>query len=64
MAYNELVYTVTMIDDGTYASERERQLSINSVIYCVMKKLNENNEQINNELKIEVIMYIQYQEER
>lgn len=54
LAYNELVYTVTMIDDGTYASERERQLSINSVIYCVMKKLNENNEQINNELKIEV----------
>ena len=41
LAYNELVYTVTMIDDGTYASERERQLSINSVIYCVMKKLNE-----------------------
>ena len=54
LAYNELVYTVTMIDDGTYASERERQLYINSVIYCVMKKLNENNEQINNELKIEV----------
>ena len=54
LAYSELVYTVTMIDDGTYASERERQLSINSVIYCVMKKLNENNEQINNELKIEV----------
>lgn len=54
LAYNELVYTVTMIDDGTYASARERQLSINSVIYCVMKKLNENNEQINNELKIEV----------
>lgn len=54
LAYNELVYTVTMIDDGTYASKRERQLSINSVIYCVMKKLNENNEQINNELKIEV----------
>lgn len=54
LAYNELVYTVTMIDDGTYASERERQLSINSVIYCVMKKLNENNEQINNKLKIEV----------
>lgn len=54
LAYNELVYTVTMVDDGTYSSERERQLAINSVIYSVIRKLNENNEQINNELKIEV----------
>lgn len=53
LAYNELVYTVTMVDDGTYSSERERQLSVNSVIYSVTKKLNENHEQINNELKIE-----------
>lgn len=54
LAYNELVYTVTMVDNGTYSSERERQLAINSVIYSVTSKLNENNEQINNELKIEV----------
>lgn len=54
LAYNELVYTVTMVDDGTYSSERERQLAINSVIYNVIKKLKDNNEQINNELKIEV----------
>lgn len=54
LAYNELVYTVTMVDDGTYSSERERQLAINSVIYSVTRKLNENTEQINNELKIEV----------
>ncbi len=54
LAYNELVYTVTMVDDGTYASERERQLAINSVIYSVTRKLNENNEKINNELKIEI----------
>lgn len=49
LAYNELVYTVTMVDDGTYSSERERQLAINSVIYNVIKKLKDNNEQINNE---------------
>lgn len=54
LAYNELVYTVTMVDDGTYSSERGRQLAINSVIYNVIKKLKDNNEQINNELKIEV----------
>lgn len=54
LAYNELVYTVTMVDDGTYASERERQLALNSVIYHAIKKLNENGEQINNGLKIEI----------
>lgn len=54
LAYNELVYTVTMIDNGTYSSERERQLSINSIIYRVIRKLNENNEQLNSGLKIEV----------
>ena len=52
LAYSELIYTVTMIDNGTYLSERERQLAINSVIYNVTRKLNVNNEQINNELKI------------
>lgn len=54
LAYSELVYTVTMIDDGTYSSEREHQLALNSVIYSATRRLNENNEQINNELKIEV----------
>ena len=54
MAYRELVYTVTMIDDGTYSSEREYQLALNSVIYRATRKLNENNEQINNELTIEI----------
>lgn len=54
LAYSKLVYTVTMIDNGTYASEREHQLALNSVIYSVARKLNENHEQINNELKIEI----------
>lgn len=53
LAYNELVYTVTMVDDGAYSSERERQLAVNSVIYRVIRKLEENKEEINNELKIE-----------
>ena len=53
LAYNELVYTVTMVDDGVYSSERERQLAVNSVIYRVIRKLEENKEEINNELKIE-----------
>lgn len=54
LAYSELVYTVTMTDNGTYSSEREHQLALNSMIYRVAKKLSENNEQISNPLKIEV----------
>lgn len=54
LAYNKLVYTVTMIDDNVYLSERQRQLTINSMIYQVIKKLEENGEQINNSLKIKV----------
>lgn len=54
LAYSELVYTVTMTDDGTYSSEREHQLALNSVIYSVKRKLNEKNEQINNEIEIEL----------
>lgn len=54
LAYNELVYTVTMTDEGNYSSNRERQLTLNSMIYRVVKKLEENNEQLNNELKIKI----------
>ena len=52
LAYNKLVYTVTMVDNGDYSSGRERQLGLNGMIYRVLKKLEENGEQLNNELKI------------
>lgn len=52
LAYNELVFMVTMIDNGDYVSGRERQLSLNSMIYRVIGKLNENHEQVSHELKI------------
>ena len=61
LAYNELSYLITMIDDGTYASERQRQLTLNSMIYRVMKKLEENQEPLNNELKIIVNAEDQYE---
>ena len=54
LAYNKLVYTVTMVDNGDYSSERERQLGLNSMIYKVIRKLEEKGEQLNNELKIVV----------
>ncbi|MDE5933588.1 MAG: peptidase, partial [Lachnospiraceae bacterium] len=54
LAYNKLVYTVTMVDNVDYPSGRERQLGLNGMIYKVLKKLEENGEQLNNELKIMV----------
>lgn len=60
LAYNELVYTVTMVDNGIYTTERERQLTINSIIYRVTRKLRENREQIQNEFKIEKNTYGDY----
>lgn len=61
LAYNELAYVVTMTDEGIYSSDRERNLTLNSMIYHVIKKLEENQEQINNELKIKVGVHNQYE---
>ena len=52
LAYNELVFTVTMVEEGDYASERERNLSLNGAIYQIAGKLDDYHERINNELKI------------
>lgn len=54
LAANQLVYTITMTDDGVYESNRERQLALNSMIYHLSKKLNQNGEQFQNDLKIVV----------
>lgn len=54
LAYNELAYTVTMVDDGVYASRREHQLALNSKAYHIVKKLQEHKEQIIQELKIKI----------
>lgn len=54
LAYNKPVYTVTMVDQGSYASARERQLILNGTIFRVMKKLEENGEVLAQELKVRV----------
>lgn len=54
LASNKLVYTVTMADTGKYLSSREKNLSLNSIIYHVVKRLKANNENINNEIKIKI----------
>lgn len=52
LAYNKLVYTVTMTDDGVYATQRERQLALNGLIYRVLRVFEENGEQAEHGLKI------------
>lgn len=54
LASNRLVNTITMADEGIYESNRERQLALNSVIYRLRKKLNENGERLQHEIKIMV----------
>lgn len=52
LAGNKLVYTVTIEDNGTYETNRERQLTMNGEIYRIMKMLEEQGEELANELKI------------
>lgn len=54
LASNQLVYTITMTDDGVYESNRERQLALNSMIYRLREKLRQNGDQLYNEFKIMV----------
>lgn len=53
LAGNRLVSTITIEDNGTYETDRERQLTLNGTIYRVMKLLKEQGEEPINELKIE-----------
>ena len=42
LAYNILSYSVTFEDNGTYATTRERNLTLNGIAYKVLKILEEN----------------------
>ncbi len=54
LAYNRLVYSVTVTDSNIYASNRQRQLSLNSSIYQVVKKLAEHGEKLEHDLKLAI----------
>lgn len=44
LARNELVYNLTMEDSQTYPGSRERQLSLNGIIYRLLKVLEQNGD--------------------
>lgn len=52
LASDQMIYTITMMDSEEYKTNRERQLTLNSMIYRLLRKLEENGEKINNEIKI------------
>ena len=52
LAYNRLVYTLTITDEGKYTTVREKQLTLNSVIYHLAQTMKENGESILHDLKI------------
>lgn len=54
LAGNELVYNVTVTDSKTYESNRERQLSLNGILWRLAEVLKENQDTVNNELEIEL----------
>ena len=52
LAGNELAYSATLEDNGEYKTNRERQLTLNSIAYHLIKLFKNNGEKLNNELKI------------
>ena len=52
LAYNELVYAVTIQDTGTYTSTKERSQSLNTEIAEIISKLESNGDKIDNDFGI------------
>ena len=61
LAYNELVYAVTIQDTGTYANKAERSKSLNSEIAEIITKLESNGDSIDNNFGIYIDSSGQYQ---
>lgn len=52
LAYNELAYTITIEDNGSYDSNEEKNNSINHVLELIFEKLDENGDAIDNTFEI------------
>lgn len=61
LAYNELVYAVTIEDTGSYSSSSVRSKSLNSEIAQIITKLEENGDTIDNDFGIYIDSAGQYQ---
>lgn len=52
LASNELSYSITLEDNGTYKNSREKNLSLNGTIYQTIKIIEENGDRPNQEFHI------------
>ena len=52
LAYNELVYAVTIQDTGKYENKEKRSKSLNAEIARIISKLEENGDKIDNDFNI------------
>ena len=61
LAYNELVYAVTIQDTGSYSSKAERSQSLNTEIAEIITKLESNGDSIDNNFGIYIDSSGEYQ---
>lgn len=54
LAYNELAYSVTISDSGSYGGARERHRVLNTQLADIVQMLHRHNETINNDFKIDL----------
>ena len=52
LAYNELSYTLTIEDSGTYNTKREKALALNSEAYKISNILKSHGDSLNNEFHV------------
>ena len=52
IAYNELSYCVTFEDSGTYSSTHIKNLTVNSILYRVIKMIEEQGDSIVDDFKV------------
>ncbi len=54
LAYNELAYSITIEDNGTYDSTSEKQEKLNAEIAQIIQVLEKNKDELNNNFRISV----------
>lgn len=61
LAYNELIYSITLEDNGSYNSTREKNLSLNSEIYRVIGIVEANGDSMDSDFHIIIDEHGEYQ---
>jgi penicillin-binding protein 2 len=54
LAGNKLIFTITMVDSGSYKTNREKQLKVNSIIRRIQKTVESNGENLEVDIKIRI----------